>query len=104
MAQYYYYPGWWEGGAMLHTMVNLAKWDELPPAYQAIVKTACQAANCDMMAKLRRQEPDGAQAAWWPMARVLRPFPQDVMEACFNAAKETYAEISATQRGVQEDP
>ena len=27
---------------------------------------------------------------------VLRPYPQDVMEACFNAANETYAEINAS--------
>ena len=27
---------------------------------------------------------------------MLKPYPQDVMEACFNAAKETYAEIGAT--------
>ena len=26
----------------------------------------------------------------------LRPFPQDVLEACFKAANETYAEINAT--------
>jgi TRAP-type mannitol/chloroaromatic compound transport system substrate-binding protein len=26
---------------------------------------------------------------------VLRPFPQDVMAACFEAAKETYTEIAA---------
>ena len=26
----------------------------------------------------------------------LRPYPQDVMEACFNAAKETYAEMIGT--------
>jgi len=26
---------------------------------------------------------------------VLRPFPQDVMAACFTAAKESYAEIGA---------
>ncbi len=26
----------------------------------------------------------------------LAPFPQDVLEACFNAAKETYAEMNAT--------
>ena len=26
----------------------------------------------------------------------LRPYPADVLEACFNAAKETYAEITAT--------
>src|SRR5829696_8131515 len=39
VAPFYYYPGWWEGGAMLHTMVNMAKWAELPPSYQSIVRT-----------------------------------------------------------------
>ena len=29
-----------------------------------------------------------------PQAARLRPFPQDVLEACLNAAKEVYAEIS----------
>ena len=29
VAPYYCYPGWWEGGAMLHTMINTAKWAEL---------------------------------------------------------------------------
>ncbi len=57
VAPYYYYPGWWEGGAMLHTMVNTAKWAELPPAYQSIVKTACQAANVDMQAKYDARNP-----------------------------------------------
>ena len=32
VAPYYYYPGWWEGGAMLHTMINSAKWNELTPS------------------------------------------------------------------------
>ena len=32
----------------------------------------------------------------------LRPFPQDVMEACFKAATDTYAELSATERELQE--
>ena len=34
VAQNYYYPGWWEGGPMLH-LVNLDKWNELPKAYQS---------------------------------------------------------------------
>ncbi|HEY3148885.1 MAG TPA: TRAP transporter substrate-binding protein DctP, partial [Dongiaceae bacterium] len=51
VAPYYYYPGWWEGGPVLHTMVNTAKWAELPKSYQSIVMSACEAANCDMMAK-----------------------------------------------------
>jgi TRAP-type mannitol/chloroaromatic compound transport system substrate-binding protein len=57
VAPYYYYPGWWEGGALLHTMINTAKWAELPPAYQAIVKVACAAANSDMQAKYDARNP-----------------------------------------------
>ncbi len=95
VAKYYYYPGWWEGGAMLHTMVNLAKWNELPKQYQSIVKVASQAANCDMMASYDAKNPEAIKRLVAGGA-VLRPYPQDVMEACFNAAKETYAEIGAT--------
>ena len=57
VAPNYYYPGWWEGGAMLHTMINTAKWAELPPVYQSLVKTACQAANVDMQAKYDARNP-----------------------------------------------
>jgi TRAP-type mannitol/chloroaromatic compound transport system substrate-binding protein len=92
VAKFYYYPGWWEGGAMLHTLVNTAKWAELPPAYQSIIKTACQAANSDMQAKYDARNP-GALKSLVGKGAVLRPFPQDVMEACFKAANETYAEL-----------
>ena len=34
VAKYYYYPGWWEGGASLFTLINLDKWNALPKAYQ----------------------------------------------------------------------
>jgi TRAP-type mannitol/chloroaromatic compound transport system substrate-binding protein len=94
VAPFYYYPGWWEGVAMLHTMVNTAKWAELPPAYQSIVKTACQAANVDMQAKYDARNPEALKKLVGLGAQ-LRPYPQDVMEACFNAAKETYDEMSA---------
>jgi TRAP-type mannitol/chloroaromatic compound transport system substrate-binding protein len=92
VAPFYYYPGWWEGGAMLHTMVNTAKWAELPPIYQSIVKTACMAANVDMQAKYDARNPEALKKLVGAGAK-LNPFPADVMEACFNAAKETYAEI-----------
>src|ERR1700744_2700706 len=39
VAPHYYYPGWWEGGAMLHNMVNIDKWNSLTPTYQSIIKT-----------------------------------------------------------------
>jgi TRAP-type mannitol/chloroaromatic compound transport system substrate-binding protein len=94
VAPNYYYPGWWEGGAMLHTMVNTAKWAELPPAYQSIVKTACQAANVDMQAKYDARNPAALKKLAASGAKFF-PYPQDVMEACFKAANETYAEINA---------
>ena len=95
VAPYYYYPGWWEGGAMLHTMVNTAKWAELLPVYQSIVKVACQAANSDMQAKYDARNP-GALKKLASAGAKFAPYPQDVLEACFNAAKETYAEINAS--------
>ena len=36
VAQNYYYPGWWEGCGQGHNMINLAKWNELPKAYQSM--------------------------------------------------------------------
>ncbi|HEY9057962.1 MAG TPA: TRAP transporter substrate-binding protein [Aurantimonas sp.] len=94
VAPYYYYPGWWEGGPTLHTLVNLDKWEGLPKHYQEVVRSACQAANADMMASydfknpsaIRRLVQNGAQ---------LRPFSQEILQASYDAAKETYAEISA---------
>lgn len=95
VAPNYYYPGWWEGGAMLHTMVNSAKWAELPPLYQSLIKTACQAANSDMQAKYDARNP-GALKKLAAAGAKFFPFPQDVMEASFKAANETYADINAS--------
>jgi TRAP-type mannitol/chloroaromatic compound transport system substrate-binding protein len=94
VAKYYYYPGWWEGGPMLHAMINLNKWNELNPTYQSIVRTAAAAANVDMQAKYDAVN-TGALKKLVAGGALLRPFPQAVLEACFTAAEETYAELSA---------
>ncbi|MFL5258801.1 MAG: TRAP transporter substrate-binding protein [Hyphomicrobiales bacterium] len=95
VAPFYYYPGWWEGGAMLHVMINKDKWQELPKSYQAIVASAAQAANCDMLAKYDFLNPPAIKQLVAAGAK-LRPFSPEILEACFNAAKDTYAEIGAT--------
>jgi TRAP-type mannitol/chloroaromatic compound transport system substrate-binding protein len=95
VAQFYYYPGWWEGGPMIHNFINLDKWNELPPAYKSLLRTASAMANEWMQAKydagnpaaLKRLVAGGAQ---------LRPFPQPVMDASLKAALELYAEVSKT--------
>lgn len=94
VAPFYYYPGWWEGGAMLHVMINAAKWNELPANYKAIIQAAAAAANSDMQAKYDAGNPAAIKRLVAAGAK-LRPYPQDVMDACFMAAKETYEEINA---------
>src|SRR3954462_6266661 len=48
VAKNYYYPGWWEGGAMLHFFIGIDKWNALPKNYQAIVTSAAAFANVRM--------------------------------------------------------
>jgi TRAP-type mannitol/chloroaromatic compound transport system substrate-binding protein len=95
VAPYYYYPGWWEGGSTLHAMVNLDQWNSLPKSYQAALASACQAANCDAMASYDHKNPTAIRRLVEAGVQ-LRPFSQEILSACFDAAMETYAEISAT--------
>ncbi len=93
VAKFYYYPGWWEGGPMLHTIINTKQWETLPADYKAALNAACAEANVLMVAKydnanpaaLRRVVAGGAQ---------LRPFPAAVMDASLKAANELYGELS----------
>jgi TRAP-type mannitol/chloroaromatic compound transport system substrate-binding protein len=94
VAKYYYYPGWWEGGAMLHNFINLDKWASLPKNYQAVVRAASALANDWMIAKYDNANP-GAIKRLIAAGALLRPFPQPVMEASYKATTEMYAETSA---------
>jgi TRAP-type mannitol/chloroaromatic compound transport system substrate-binding protein len=94
VAKYYYYPAWWEGGPTVHAFFNLEKFNALPKAYQRVLTDACARVNALMLEKydalnakaLRQLVAEGA---------VLKPFSQDILEACYKAAQETYAEITA---------
>ncbi len=94
VAKYYYYPGWWEGGAALALIVNTKAWESLPKEYQAVFEAAAHESNTLMLARydagnpqaLRRLAAAGAQ---------LRAFPRPVMEAGYRATQELFAEISA---------
>jgi TRAP-type mannitol/chloroaromatic compound transport system substrate-binding protein len=95
VAPYYYYPGWWEGGPMLHFFINTAKWEALPSAYKAVITAASARANVEMQAKYDYLNP-GALKTLVAQGAKLRPFSTEIMEACFQAAKDSYAEISAS--------
>ena len=93
VAPYYYYPAFWEIGAMLNFVINKEKWDSLPPDYQAIVRAAAEACNCDMLAKYDALNPPAIRALVGSGAQ-LRPFSQEIMETSFNAAQELYKELA----------
>ncbi|MBP2559666.1 TRAP-type mannitol/chloroaromatic compound transport system substrate-binding protein [Neorhizobium galegae] len=94
VAKYYYYPAWWEGGPAMHAFFNLEKFKALPKSYQQILTDACAAANMSMLANydahnataLKKLVAEGA---------ILKPFSREIMDVCFKAAMETYAELSA---------
>src|SRR4051794_10643713 len=94
VAQYYYYPGWWEGGPMLTVLINEKKWQELPKSYQAALKAACGEANSWMPAKYDAQNPPALRRLVASGTK-LRQFPKVIMEACEKAAYEVYDELSA---------
>jgi TRAP-type mannitol/chloroaromatic compound transport system substrate-binding protein len=94
VAPFYYYPGWWEGGAELHNFINIEKWNSLPKAYQSIIQSASQYAGVDMISKYDARNPAALKRLVAGGAQ-LRPIPQEVMEACFKAANEVYAETTA---------
>jgi TRAP-type mannitol/chloroaromatic compound transport system substrate-binding protein len=95
VARYYYYPGWWEGCGQAHNLFNLTKYNELPKHYQAALTAASHEQwgwvlgkyDASNPAALRRLIAGGAQ---------LRAFPQDVMEACYKAANDIYADLAKT--------
>ena len=87
---------------MLHTLVNLAKWNELPKNYQAALSSACEAANGNMMASYDQKNPAALRRLVAGGAE-LRPFSQEILSACFDAANATYAEITASNAELQED-
>lgn len=95
VAKYYYYPAFWEGGPVIHSFVNLEKWNSLPKNYQTALQDACAFANTSMMAKYDAKNPIAIKQLVSEGA-VLRPFSQEILEACYKAALEVYANISAS--------
>jgi len=95
VAKYYYYPGWWEGGPQISVYINAKKWAELPKEYQVVIEAACADGNTEMCARYDAKNPLALRQLL-ASGTQLRPFPKDVMEACYKAAMAYYAEISAS--------
>ncbi|MEH2509526.1 TRAP-type mannitol/chloroaromatic compound transport system substrate-binding protein [Nitrobacteraceae bacterium AZCC 1564] len=94
VAKYYYYPGFWEGGPTVHAFTNLEKFNSLPKNYQAILANAAANTNSWMAARYDLQNPTALKRLVAGGTQ-LRPFTNDVLDACLKATNELWAELSA---------
>ncbi len=94
VAPYYYYPGWWEGGAALSLYINLKAFDALPEFYKQVIQSATAETLDWSLSKYDAQNPIALRELVAGGTK-LSAFSPAVLEACFNAAVELYKETSA---------
>jgi TRAP-type mannitol/chloroaromatic compound transport system substrate-binding protein len=94
VAPFYYYPGWWEGGAELEFFINTKAFEALSPENKAIVRAAGAVAARDMTAKYDAVNPQALKRLVAAKTQ-LKPFPKDVMDAGFKASMQVFAEHEA---------
>ncbi len=92
VAPYYYYPGWWEPSTVLNVFVSRAEWEGLPDSYRSLLETACRAANSGMMAEYDYKNPAALRTLVEGGAE-LRAFPDEILDAAYDAALELYGEL-----------
>ncbi|MHB1198002.1 MAG: TRAP transporter substrate-binding protein [Polaromonas sp.] len=94
VAPYYYYPGWWEGGAELGFFINTKAYAALTPEFQAIVNAATDVAARDMTAKYDAVNPIALKRLVGQKTQ-LKAFSKEIMDAGFKASMEVFAEHEA---------
>lgn len=94
VAQFYYYPGWWEPGSTLEVQINLNEWNKLPQAYQEIIKTAAFEANMTMLSRYESRNNEALQRLVQGGTQ-LRQYSDEILTAAEQAAFELYDEFAA---------
>lgn len=95
VAEFYYYPGWWEPGPTLEVDINLDEWNSLPQEYQEIIKTAAFEANMIMLARYDSRNNE-ALARLVDGGTKLRVYSDEILAAASAASEELYTEFSAS--------
>jgi TRAP-type mannitol/chloroaromatic compound transport system substrate-binding protein len=98
VAEYYYYPGWHEPGAMLEFIVNKQSFEALPADLQAIVTTASRAVNQEMLDEYTARNNAALRQLIDEHGVKLRRLPDDVLAALGRESER------ALQNLVDKDP
>ncbi|ALV07287.1 TRAP transporter substrate-binding protein [Roseateles depolymerans] len=94
VAQYYYYPGWWEGGPQVDFFINTKAYESLSPEYKAIIEAASAHTHVNMQAKYDVVNPAALKELAAAKVKLMR-FPTDVMNLAFKESMALYSELSA---------
>ena len=88
IAKNYYFPSFTEPGLATELVVDKAKYQELPSDLQAIIRDICQAEYDSVAADFAANDPRALQTLVNDHGVQVRPFPDEILEAGANAAKE----------------
>jgi TRAP-type mannitol/chloroaromatic compound transport system substrate-binding protein len=94
VAPFYYYPGWWEGGAELEFFINTKAYNALSAENKAIVDAAADVAARNMTAKYDAMNPVALKRLVAAKTQ-LRSFSKDIMDAGYKAATQVFGEHEA---------
>jgi len=95
VAEYYYYPGWHEPGAMLEFIVNKQSFEALPPDLQAMVTITSRAANQMMLDEYTARNNAALRQLVDEHGVKLRRLPDDVLLALSRASEQAMQDLVA---------
>ena len=112
IADYYYYPGWWEPGPNVSFIVNRQAWDQLPAVYQGALETATADVGLRMLAHYDARNQQALREILNAGVE-LREFPTEMMREAERISLElmesrasqdaAYRKVYESFRGFRED-
>lgn len=87
IAQYYYYPGWWEPGPNISFLVNRTAWDALPELYRNALESAMAEVSVRLLA-LYDARNQGAVREILDAGVSMERFPQDMLREAERISRE----------------
>ena len=105
VAKNYYYPGWWEPGVTMGLLISLEAYNELPTAYQEVLKSVAGETFANRLSTYDHLNPLALQRLVNDQGVTVRQYPQDIMDAAWresNAYMEEQSAEDATFRAVWE--
>ena len=93
IAKYYYYPGWQEAGTALETLINKAKFEQLPKDLQSIIRAASARQYQYVISELETQNGIYLEKMIKEEGVDIRAFPESVLTRFKELTDEVLADL-----------